>query len=78
MSARPKTTHGNGASLVRTTVHLAELRQKPCLPPGPRAANCGQQIGMPPRTALPPPYSAADETKSCSPAAVLHETTCAA
>ena len=71
-------THGYGSLEVRTTFHSAELRHTPCLGPDPRPANCGQQIGTPPRIALPPPYSAVLETKSCSsPSLVCHEARCA-
>ena len=63
--------------LVRTTVHSAELRQNPCFVYGPFAANCGQQMGTPPRTALPLPYSALDDTNRFSRPPVIHEVRCA-
>ncbi len=57
-----RTTTGKGSVEVRTTVHLSEDRTNPCLARVPRSENCGQQMGTPPRMAVPGWRFALDET----------------
>jgi hypothetical protein len=68
---------GDGSLDELISLHLLEVRANPCLPPGPRSANCGKQMGTPPRSAAGAAFDA-DETYICSaPSASFQLRTCA-
>jgi hypothetical protein len=68
---------GDGSLEELSSFHLLDVRANPCLPPGPRSANCGKQMGTPPRIAAGGAFDA-DETNICSaPSASFQLRTCA-